>query len=153
MPHRDNFHYRRSDRRAALALLAVAVGAAALMVAVDGGGGAAGEAAPPDSVARAEARSAPRSVEKTYTYAVEVRRPELFPFDPNTADSTALLRLGLQPWQVRNIYKCRARGGVYSRPEDFARLYGLTAGQYRRLPQGIRIPKALVPYCGFEMID
>ena len=139
MPHRDNFHYRRSDRRAALALLAVAVGAAALMVAVDGGGGAAGEAAPPDSLARAEARSAPRSVEKTYTYAVEVRRSELFPFDPNTADSTALLRLGLQPWQVRNIYKYRARGGVYSRPEDFARLYGLTAGQYRRLRPYIRI--------------
>lgn len=29
---------------------------------------------------------------------------ECFYFDPNTADSTQLLRLGLQPWQVRNIY-------------------------------------------------
>ena len=28
---------------------------------------------------------------------------ELFYFDPNTADSTQLLRLGLRPWQVRNI--------------------------------------------------
>ena len=60
-------------------------------------------------------------------YAVTpLRQPESFPFDPNTADSTQLLRLGLQPWQVRNIYKYRARGGVYRKKEDFARLYGLT---------------------------
>lgn len=64
---------------------------------------------------------------------------ELFPFDPNTADSTALLRLGLKPWQVRNIYKYRAHGGRYRKPEDFARLYGLTLAQYRRLEPYIRI--------------
>lgn len=64
---------------------------------------------------------------------------ELFPFDPNTADSTALLRLGLKPWQVRNIYKYRAAGGVYRRPQDFARLYGLTQKDYRRLEPYIRI--------------
>lgn len=28
---------------------------------------------------------------------------KLFYFDPNTADSTQLLQLGLRPWQVRNI--------------------------------------------------
>ena len=68
------------------------------------------------------------------TYRQEaVSAPETFRFDPNTADSTALLRLGLKPWQVRNIYKYRARGGRYHRPEDFARLYGLTKGDYDRL--------------------
>ncbi len=70
---------------------------------------------------------------------------ELFPFDPNTADSTAFLRLGLQPWQVRNIYKYRARGGIYRRPSDFARLYGLTVGQYRRLEPYIRISPDFLP--------
>ena len=64
---------------------------------------------------------------------------ERFPFDPNTADSTQLLRLGLQPWQVRNIYKYRAAGGVYRRPKDFAKLYGLTVKQYRELEPYIRI--------------
>lgn len=64
---------------------------------------------------------------------------ELFAFDPNTADSTQLLRLGLQPWQVRNIYRYRARGGVYRRSEDFARLYGLTKKQYRELKPYIQI--------------
>jgi DNA uptake protein ComE-like DNA-binding protein len=64
---------------------------------------------------------------------------ELFYFDPNTADSTMLLRLGLRPWQVRNIYKYRAKGGRYRQKEDFAMLYGLTLEQYRRLEPYIRI--------------
>lgn len=75
----------------------------------------------------------------TQYYNVGKRNVEEFPFDPNTADSTQLLRLGLAPFQVRNIYRYRAAGGVYSRPEDFARLYGLTQRDYRRLRPYIRI--------------
>lgn len=72
-------------------------------------------------------------------YAVPEESTELFPFDPNTADSTQLLRLGLQPWQVRSIYRYRAKGGRYRQPSDFARLYGLTAAKYRQLLPYIRI--------------
>ena len=72
-------------------------------------------------------------------YASGSYKPERFPFDPNTADSNQLLRLGLQSWQVRNIYKYRAAGGVYTKPSDFARLYGLTAKQYRELEPYITI--------------
>ena len=68
-----------------------------------------------------------------------MKQPERFVFDPNTADSTQLLRLGLQSWQVMNIYKYRAAGGVYRKKEDFARLYGLTAKQYRELEPYIHI--------------
>ena len=64
-----------------------------------------------------------------------------FAFDPNTADSTQLLRLGLQSWQVRNIYRYREAGGVFHKPQDFARLYGLTLKQYRQLEPYIRIAK------------
>lgn len=71
-----------------------------------------------------------------YGYAPEA---ELFTFDPNTADSTTLLRLGLAPWQVRNIYKYRSRGGVYRTKQDFARLYGLTVEKYRELEPYIQI--------------
>ena len=67
------------------------------------------------------------------------RTVERFPFDPNTADSTQLLRLGLRPWQVRNIYKYRQKGGIYRKKEDFARLYGLTVKEYRELEPYIRI--------------
>ncbi|MBQ8152199.1 MAG: helix-hairpin-helix domain-containing protein [Prevotella sp.] len=70
---------------------------------------------------------------------------ECFYFDPNTADSTELLRLGLQPWQVRNIYRYRAKGGVYQKKEDFARLYGLTVKDYRRLEPYIRISEDYLP--------
>jgi DNA uptake protein ComE-like DNA-binding protein len=78
-------------------------------------------------------------------YQVEGRKAELFPFDPNTADSTQLLRLGLQPWQVRNIYKYRAKGGVYLQPSDFARLYGLTVKQYHELEPYIHISAEYQP--------
>lgn len=74
-------------------------------------------------------------------YASEQNSEELFCFDPNTADSTALLKLGLRPWQVRNIYKYRAHGGIYRKPEDFARLYGLSAHKYKQLLPYIRIAK------------
>lgn len=72
-------------------------------------------------------------------YNVEGKQVERFFFDPNTADSTTLLRLGLRPWQVRNIYRYRAKGGVYKQPSDFARLYGLTAKEYKELEPYIRI--------------
>lgn len=64
---------------------------------------------------------------------------ELFPFDPNTADSMQLMRLGLREWQVRSIYRYRQAGGVYSTPLDFAKVRGLTVGQYRALEPYIRI--------------
>ena len=70
---------------------------------------------------------------------VPMRHTEEFPFDPNTADSTQLLRLGLQPWQVRSIYRYRARGGVFRSKRDFAQLYGLTKKDYLRLEPYIRI--------------
>lgn len=78
-------------------------------------------------------------------YAVPSQAVERFPFDPNTADSTQLLRLGLQPWQVRNIYKYRAHGGIYRKKEDFAQIYGLTVKQYRELEPYIRISKDYLP--------
>ena len=78
-------------------------------------------------------------------YAVEkTKQPKLFPFDPNTADSTQLLQLGLSPWQVRNIYKYRAKGGRYRKPSDFARLYGLTAKQFEQLLPYIHIEEELM---------
>lgn len=153
---RDSF-YQRSDRRAAMALLAVAAGAAALMAWLGGQGRDAGGgpvATVADTARRAPA-PAPRSSApaRQWVGPVEERRRELFAFDPNTADSTALLRLGLSVWQVRNIYKYRARGGVYRSPDDFARLYGLTAGDFRRLRPYIRIspdflPAAALPAAG-----
>ena len=74
-----------------------------------------------------------------------VRRVELFPFDPNRADSNQLSRLGFAPWQIRNIYRYRAKGGVYRTPEDLAQLYGMTKEQYETLRPYIRISDGFQP--------
>ena len=94
---------------------------------------------------RASHTSETKDTSNTSYYAVPSKTVERFPFDPNTADSTQLLRLGLQPWQVRNIYKYRANGGVYRKKEDFARLYGLTVKQYRELEPYIQISNDYLP--------
>ena len=58
---------------------------------------------------------------------------ELFPFNPNEADSATLLRVGLKPWQVRNLLKYRRKGGRWRSADDFRRLYGLTEEEFQRL--------------------
>ena len=65
---------------------------------------------------------------------------ELFPFNPNEADSATLLRVGLKPWQVRNLLKYRRKGGRWRSADDFRRLYGLTEEEFQRLRPYIMIP-------------
>lgn len=60
-------------------------------------------------------------------------------FDPNTADSLTLLHLGLRPWQVKNMLRYRAKGGVYRQPEDMKKLYGMTDSMYLILEPWIEI--------------
>lgn len=76
---------------------------------------------------------------RAFTYAEKEREVETFPFDPNTADSTTLLRLGLSPWQVRSIYRYRAKLGRYHTPEDFMRVPNMTVEQWNRLKPFVRI--------------
>lgn len=78
-------------------------------------------------------------VVRDITYATAEDSVEVFPFDPNTADSTTLLRLGLSPWQVRSIYRYRAKRGRYSRVEEFRNVPNLTVEQWVRLEPYIRI--------------
>ena len=132
----------RNDRKIALAAIGVALAAfGGIWLA-----GSENEALPTTVVASDTLRTMTRhhrSVVKEDP--LPVRHVETFPFDPNTADSSQLIRLGLQSWQVRNIYKYRARGGVYRKKEDFARLYGLTVKDYHRLEPYIRISSDYQP--------
>lgn len=131
----------KDDRRAVFILLAVIIVCFILFPFVDRLVDTGGEKAK-DSVSVAS-RDTSAKGDNTY-YAVEEKEYELFPFDPNTADSTQFLRLGLRPWQVRNIYKYRAAGGRYRKATDFARLYGLTLKQYKRLEPYITIEKEVM---------
>ena len=139
---RDFFYFQKSDRQVLVVALVVAVVAFALIYFV-GGKNDHTDAVAPDSLLNDDAKGGRNAADEYY--ATEKKDAELFAFDPNTADSTQLLRLGLLPWQVKNIYKYRANGGVYRKPEDFARVYGLTVGQYRRLAPYIHIGEEFRP--------
>ena len=136
---KEFFYFPKSDRRAMIFLLAVVVLSAVVVGIMDKGGMS-------SQLARTDSLTADSSIRKAavrrgvqYIYNVETVRRKLSAFDPNTADSTLLLSLGLQPWQVRSIYRYRAKGGIYRQPSDFARLYGLTVKQYKELLPYIRI--------------
>lgn len=126
-------------------LLAVVVMSALVVGIMDKGGMS-------SQLARTDSLTADSSIRKAavrrgvqYIYNVETVRRKLSAFDPNTADSTLLLSLGLQPWQVRSIYRYRAKGGIYRQPSDFARLYGLTVKQYKELLPYIHISDEYKP--------
>ncbi len=139
---RELFYMQKSDRRVVLGLMTV--GAIALIVIFLAGGN---DPQPTKPLAQQTDSTSmnPPATQQEEPYAQPVATPERFAFDPNTADSTQLLRLGLQPWQVRNIYRYRAAGGVYRKKEDFARLYGLTVKQYRELEPYIHISADYLP--------
>lgn len=62
-------------------------------------------------------------------------------FDPNLADSSTLVHLGLKPWQVKNMLKYRAAGGVYRKAEDLKKLYGMTDSMYQVLAPYVYITR------------
>ncbi|MBR6121306.1 MAG: helix-hairpin-helix domain-containing protein [Prevotella sp.] len=137
------FYLHKSDRQVILGCLCIAV-IAVLLIQFTGSETAVPAQTVADST-RADTNKKLTSIRYVGNDLPSAPKAERFNFDPNTADSTALLRLGLQPWQVRNIYRYRAAGGVYRRKEDFARLYGLTVKQYRELEPYIHISSDYLP--------
>lgn len=143
MSLREFFYLQKSDRMAILMLLLVAVIAVVVIFWV-GGRQEATDFSMTDSLEMALQRDTVyRYSSRRYPIVHEARQggrqAETFPFDPNTADARQLSRLGLKDWQIRNLYKYREAGGVFRKPSDFARLYGLTQMEYDRLRPFIRI--------------
>lgn len=75
-------------------------------------------------------------------YAPAQLAHDLFPFDPNHADSATLRKLGLSEWQTFNMMKYRRRGGRWRSPDDFKRLYGLSQADFERIRPYIRIAES-----------
>ena len=132
---REFFYLQKSDRKVILTLLAVIVIALGVIFFT---GGTAGK----NTQEELASSKNPRAYK---TETLPTRQVERFFFDPNTADSAQLRRLGLQTFQIRNIYKFRAAGGIYRKPLDFAKLYGLTVKEYRELEPYIRISSDYLP--------
>lgn len=76
--------------------------------------------------------------EGTFTNQKESRI--LFRFNPNTADSADLSKLGFSQLQISNIFKYRKKGGMWKSANDFKRLYGLSEEQYQAVAPYIVIP-------------
>lgn len=143
---KDFFYYSRAERRG-IALLA------ALMVVLVVVLGIRQRPAPGqekdeallafrDSTTRAD--SLRRQARKAYRPARQTP-VELSYFDPNRADSSRLVRLGLPVHVVRNVLKYRAKGGVFRSADAFSRIYGLSREDFERIRPYIRLQAAAHP--------
>ena len=81
---------------------------------------------------------------KTDTLEKDLMPVNLVAFDPNLADSIEFSTLGLPPYVIRNIIKYRKKGGRFSTPESFSRIYGLTDEKFKELEPYIHISKPFV---------
>ena len=127
---KDLFYLQKNDRQALFALLAILIVCLTLVVVI----GSSDDGKEANQVLVQQATS-----KHPVYYQNEGKVHELFPFDPNTTDSTCFKRLGLGSWQIRSIYRFREKGGIFSRPSDFARVYGITKKTYEALLPFIRI--------------
>lgn len=126
---KDFFYYTKSERRAIYVLLVLLFVLIVALVVVPG-----------ERPLPAPVSSVPDSVE--YRSAEPAVSSVLTTFDPNLADSAELTALGLPAYVVRNVLKYRQKGGSFSTPESFARIYGLTETQYEELTPYIRISES-----------
>lgn len=142
---REFFYLRKSDRTIILGLLCVIAVALAVLFLTGTDETPLVEGLATDSLETAGHQTSLPRYEKGYMDLGSAQTAELFTFDPNTVDSSQLRRLGFPQWQIRNVYKYRQAGGVFRRPEDLAKLYGMTVSQYQRLRPYIRIKEDFRP--------
>ena len=142
---KDFFYFSLSERRAIYVLLVLI---AVLVVAIVWT--PAPEVQSVNVVAEADSLVLSRKYnEKQKSFAKKERIQEevssvLTPFDPNLADSIEFLRLGLPSYVIKNVIKYRQKGGRFSTPESFARIYGLTEAKFKELQPYIYISEEFI---------
>ncbi|MBK7409722.1 MAG: helix-hairpin-helix domain-containing protein [Saprospirales bacterium] len=70
-------------------------------------------------------------------------KDSLFAFDPNKADESTWMLLGLSQKTAQTIIRYREKGGKFRKKEDLARIYSLSELDYHRLEPFIMIPDTL----------
>ena len=105
MNFREFFYLKKSDRKVITFLLCLTIGVLGILFLL-GNKRSSTLLNAADSLAIATERT--RDIASYETSSGQYRlengqKTELFPFDPNTADSLQLSRLGLAPYQIRNI--------------------------------------------------
>ena len=147
MNFREFFYLKKSDRKVITFLLCLTIGVLGILFLLGNKRSSTLlNAADSSAIATERTRDIASYETSSGQYRLENgQKTELFPFDPNTADSLQLSRLGLAPYQIRNIYRYRAKGGVFRSPQSFAKVYGLTRKQYRDLEPYITIGEDYQP--------
>lgn len=154
MNFREFFYLKKSDRKVITFLLCLTIGVLGILFLLGNKRSSTLlNAADSSAIATERTRDIASYETSSGQYRLENgQKTELFPFDPNTADSLQLSRLGLAPYQIRNIYRYRAKGGVFRSPQSFAKVYGLTRKQYRDLEPYITIGEDYQPAFTMETI-
>lgn len=143
---KDFFYYTKSERRAVYVLLVLIALLVIAVVMVPGPvGHSDADVFYTDSVKRRNIAAQSHDWEKK-SYAAKGKEipVSLVSFDPNSADSIELIRLGLPSYVVRNVLKYRQKGGRFRTPESFSRIYGLTEEKFEELKPYISISDSFV---------
>lgn len=138
---KNPFYMQKNDRQALIVLLAIIIVCFSLAFVI----GRKDESQSPNK----QVSIKQASKEHPAYYKEEGMVHELFPFDPNTANADELERLGLKSWQVKSIIRFREKGGIFSRPSDLARVYGITKRTYEILLPFIHIADDYKPASEF----
>lgn len=155
MKFKDIFYLQKKDRQALLTLLAIMIVCVSLTFLVQ----EKQEDAPVTSQLDSTNSNQEKDASSAKIHHASKSHPlyskeegmvhELFPFDPNTASAEDFERLGLESWQARSIIRFREKGGIFSRPSDFARVYGITKRTYEVLLPFIQIADDYKPAADF----
>ena len=145
---KDFFYYSRSERRAVYFLLFLI---ALLLVAIifyskrdNASSDLVENSAEVDSFLADVKKVKEHSAKESKDDCSDAHRTGLFfEFDPNSADSIELSRLGLPSYVVKNVLKYRAKGGRFKTSASFSKIYGLTPELFAELEPYIRIPEQL----------
>lgn len=70
----------------------------------------------------------------------ETKQISLFTFNPNTASADDLLRLGMAVSSAERLVKYRDKGGVFRKPEDLFKLYGVDSSWVQKVITYVNIP-------------
>lgn len=155
MKFKDIFYLQKKDRQALLTLLAIMIVCVSLTFLIQEKQEDATVTSQPDSIdgTLEKDTTATKIQQASKSHPLYSKEDgivhELFPFDPNTASAEDFERLGLESWQTRSIIRFREKGGIFSRPSDFARVYGITKRTYEVLLPFIRIADDYKPAADF----
>lgn len=73
-----------------------------------------------------------------------VESDQLFFFDPNKIDNSALLSLGFSSYMAKNLLAYRKSGGHIAHKADLKKIYGMTADLYNKLEPFVQISSKTV---------